>query len=55
MADESNGFISLVAVKSNSSTCSVPVSVEEVNLEPEPTSRGANVKLPPGVAPIKAQ
>ena len=55
MADESEGFIPLVAEKSNSSACSVPVSVEEVNLEPEPTSRGPDVKCPPGVAPIKAQ
>lgn len=55
MADESEGFTSVFAEKSNSSPCSVPVSVEEVNLEPEPTSRRANVKLPPGVAPIKAQ
>ena len=55
MADESEGFINLVAEKSNSSACSVTVSVEQANLEPEPASRGANVKLPPGVAPIKAQ
>ena len=55
MADESEGFTSLVAEKSNSSACSVPASVEEVNLEPEPTSRGPDVKRPPGVAPIKAQ
>ena len=55
MADESEGCRPLVAEKSNSRACSVPVPVEQVNSEAKPASGGADIKLPPGVAPIKAQ
>lgn len=51
MADESESFKTLVCGGENS----VPVSEEEVNVEAKPASVDREVKLPPGVAPIKAQ
>lgn len=55
MADEREGATSLVAEKTNTSASSVPISVEETSLEAKTATVGADVKLPPGVAPIKAQ
>ena len=55
MADESEGATSLVAEKTTTNASSVPVSVEETSLEAKTATVGADVKLPPGVAPIRAQ
>lgn len=52
MADE--GEVLLVE-KSNSSSSSVPASVEQNNVKPEVATANKRGNLPAGVAPIKAE
>ena len=54
MADE--GEVSVLPVeKSNSSSSSVPASVEQSNVKPEAATTNKRDSLPAGVAPIKAE
>lgn len=52
MADEVAGC---PAAENNSNSSSVPNAEEEKQLQPEAISKDADVKLRPGVAPIKTQ
>lgn len=55
MADESEVFTSLPSEKGNCGATSVPGAVEETNLEAKAESASADVKLRPGIAPIKTE
>ena len=54
MADE--GEVSVLPVeKYNSSSSSIPASVEQTNVTPEAATANKRGNLPAGVAPIKAE